>query len=409
MRILQVHTSDQGGGAELIALNLHRDFNRAGHESTLLVGKKKTTFPGVIEIPQVQRFPGEFRLKNRLKQSLGLQYVYGPGSFSVMNLAPWKPEVMVLHSLHGANGYFNLGALPAFSGSLPTFLVLHDQWLLSGHCAYTLDCNRWKTGCGKCPDLVRSPAIEKDGTRLNWLRKKWIYGRSTLTLIPTAKWLNECLDVSPLLKDKPRHVIYNSVDTEVFTPGSKAAARKALGLPLDKPLLLFLANKGASAIFKDFNTLARALHLVRAQRPDCMLVTVGGIPSKEVTESLPDDTFFMPYETDRAAIANFYRAADVFCHATKADVCPLTVLESQACGTPVIATRVGGIPEIVEDGQTGILVRAGDAEGFAAAIRSLLDFPRWQKVMGDQAVELVKRRFTPATQVGAYERVFQPA
>lgn len=84
------------------------------------------------------------------------------------NLRP-TTDILHLHNLHG--GYFDLRQLPRLSQTLPTFITLHDTWLLSGHCAYSNGCQRWQIGCGHCPDLTLYPATPRDATAQNWQRK----------------------------------------------------------------------------------------------------------------------------------------------------------------------------------------------------------------------------------------------
>jgi glycosyltransferase involved in cell wall biosynthesis len=122
---------------------------------------------------------------------------------------------------------------------------------------------------------------------------------------------------------------------------------------------------------------------------------------------LPTDTIFRSYFSDQGNIADYYRAADLFCHASKVDVCPLTVLESQACGVPVVASRAGGIPEIINDGSSGVLVDIGDVAGLAKALLSLITNPQRRSEMGQYARGLVERKFTPEIQGNAYLSLFE--
>jgi glycosyltransferase involved in cell wall biosynthesis len=385
MRILQVHTADAGGGAEQMAMMLHRAFLGRGHEATLLVGRNSGSEPGVQEISQRQRWRGEFRFKVALERLLGLQFLYAPGSHQLLEMPSHPPDVVLLHSLHSNSGYFDIGALPALSRRQPTMLYLQDQWTTTGHCAYSLGCERWRTGCGACPSLATYPALARDGTRWNWLRKRWHFGRSRLTVGAPAQWILDCASESPLLREFPQFLIPNAVDLETFHPGSQRESRSRVQLAQDRPVVLFLANQGAASPFKDFPTLAQAFHRVRTKLPECLLVTVGGEPDPATRAALPENVVFRPYSRDRKELADYYRAADLFCHATRADVCPLTVLESTACGTPVVATAIGGVPEIVLDQRTGRLVPLGDSGALAEAILAVLRDDEARRRMSDAA------------------------
>jgi len=121
---------------------------------------------------------------------------------------------------------------------------------------------------------------------------------------------------------------------------------------------------------------------------------------------------FVPYQKDREVVARYFQAADLYVHAARAEVCPLTIIEALACGTPVVATGVGGIPEQVKglelsqfslwnsglnrygiDEATGVLVPGGDAQAMAAGIDQLLSDDSLRRRLGENAVLDAAKRF----------------
>ena len=100
-------------------------------------------------------------------------------------------------------------------------------------------------------------------------------------------------------------------------------------------------------------------------------------------------------------VARWLQAADLYVHPSRADTFPNGVLEALACGTPVVASRVGGIPEQVRD-ETGVLVEPGDPAALAAAIESLLADPSRRERMSAAAAEDARARFSLDRQVDAY-------
>ena len=97
------------------------------------------------------------------------------------------PDIIHAHNLHGQ--YFGLRFLTQHSHQIPVLITLHDAWLLSGHCAHSVDCERWRTGCGKCPDMSLQPPVEQDATAHNWRRKKHIFENSRLYISTPSQWL----------------------------------------------------------------------------------------------------------------------------------------------------------------------------------------------------------------------------
>ena len=121
---------------------------------------------------------------------------------------------------------------------------------------------------------------------------------------------------------------------------------------------------------------------------------------------------FVPYQKDAAVVARYYQAADIYIHSARADTFPNTVLEALACGTPVVATAVGGIPEQVKSLQlldhrssveqateydpheaTGMLVAPGNPEVMALSIERILGNDRLRRRLGENAAKDAEARF----------------
>lgn len=116
---------------------------------------------------------------------------------------------------------------------------------------------------------------------------------------------------------------------------------------------------------------------------------------------------FVPYQRDPESVASYYQAADVYVHAARADTFPNTVLEALACGTPVVATSVGGIPEQVEEGVTGFLTPPGDAGAMATRTEQLLSDDALHQRFAAAAGESARRRFDLDRQANDYLEWYQ--
>ena len=404
MRILSLSTFDQAGGAEKVALDLHREYLNAGCDARLVVKWRRTNQHQVFEMPRILSgsvwgrwlsrlakinrrqpyFRGQIRLNDwlatlahplRLWQAFrGDDNYHNPLGNGLLDWEDgWQPDVVHCHNLHG--GYFDLASFPGLSAKVPVLLTLHDTWWLAGHCGYFVDCDRWRQGCGQCPDLKRYPAIKHDATARNHAKKRdWLRQCANVHLITPSRWLLGLVQEAKL-NSATRRVIPNGVDLSVFNAadGRKMAARRRLALPEDKFILLGSANLIANKNpYKDNRTVAAVCqNLIQADASRFHGVLLGG----GVATGTRGGVTYGGYVRETKVMADFYRAADVFIHAAQADNFPCTVLEAQACGTPVIATDVGGVAEQIIPGQTGFLVERGNAAGMTAKV---LEFSRTQ-------------------------------
>lgn len=396
MKILQINTADSGGGAEGSAYKLFEMYRRLGHQSVLAVGTKYRDDEDIVEIPRVpsggllrnvafyasgiarkldrRSFPGGrkiARILARLSSSVrcrqycdGLEETDFPGCHKLLEALPFAPDIVHIHNMHG--WYFDIGMLPVLSARFPTILNLRDTWALTGHCAYFMDCEKWRSGCGNCPRLDVYPALRKDGTSQNWQNKADVYAASRLYVCAPSQWLLDCAKAS-MLKAAEYKVIPNGIDTTVFTPGDRVLARQRLDLPLEVPIVMF-ASAAAKTVFKDQDTLCLAVEKISLGRPEVHFLCVGSEPGVKVP-----NMHNLAYISSPAKMADCYRAADVFLHTAKAEAFGKTVTEAMACGTPAVASGVGGLLEQIVPGETGFL--AFSQEEHASQVLRYLELP----------------------------------
>jgi len=417
MRILHVNSSDLGGGAERIAAQLCIDARAAGHEARLVVGRKLgddaevTAMADALAGGAWRRLwlgKGTGRLVRGiadplrvLDRALGREDFRFPATRTLGEGVDSPPDILHLHNLHG--GYFDLRELPRLCRRQPTFITMHDPWLLTGHCAHPFECGRWEHGCGECPDLEVYPAIRRDATAGNWSRKAAIYRDSRLNVATPSQWLMDRVQRSMLRPGiAEARVIPNGIDLEVFHPVDRNRARAESGFERDDLVVLFAAKALQRNRYRDHHTLRAAIERVAARWPGRPLTFVALGQRSAADETVQARIRFVPFQSDPQAVARHYRAADLFVHATRADTYPNVVLEAGACGTPVVASRVGGIPEQIVQGRTGELVPVSDDESLAAAITELLGDASRRRSLGERAVDEARRRFDAKKMVSEY-------
>jgi glycosyltransferase involved in cell wall biosynthesis len=433
LTILQVTSAVEGGGGEQVSLQLHRAFRRLGHRSILFAGRvsaqddedifalpnrwetsrrARAAFAAYRRILALTGGRGESRLLPLFETVMFPRFTWDlwrghedftqPGSRRLLSLIPQKPDVVLLHNLHARwnrrEGFFDLTYLEPLSKTLPAILLPHDPWLLTGHCAHPLGCERWRIGCGQCPDLTIYPAIRRDATAANFRRKRAIYARSKLHVVALSQWLLSMFAESGIAFSGLRR-IYNGVDTALFRPGTSAAARESLGLPADRKIILVSGNALRTNPWKGFPWLLDAAERLarEGQATPVDFLCVG-----DTGDTLDFGTVrvvFVGRTKDAARMSQYYRAADVYFHPSRADTAPLTVLEAMSTGLPVVATSVGGIPEQVQDGRSGFLALPGDTQSMADRIGALLADPALAREMGERGRLRVLEYFNFSRQV----------
>jgi glycosyltransferase involved in cell wall biosynthesis len=436
-RILQVNLLDGKGGAAQVALNLHRAYRERGLISRVAVSRKFSDDKDVFEISHQKYMPAHRRLLFRLGRKLeavsshgpriglgrlggsliflaelparfdvsrGREDFYAPGTMHLLEQYREPVDILHLHNLHkdwklDRRCYFDLRALPHLCDKVPVVLTLHDAWLLSGHCAHPMDCERWISGCGNCPNLKSYPALQKDDTAYNWKRKQVVLKQTRLYVTTPSHWLMKMVENSILSAGLiDARVIPNGVDLQIFHPGP--GDRAALGLPAEANILLFSADGIRANKFKDYETLRSAIACVAERVPNIIFIALGEAGATERIGKA--EVRYIPYQKNPKLVAQYYRSADIYVHASRADTFPNSVIEALTCGTPVIATNVGGIPEQVKNGETGFLTSVGDPLEMAERIHRLLKDIPVRSRMAKAAAEDARRRFNLTQQVDRY-------
>jgi glycosyltransferase involved in cell wall biosynthesis len=401
-KIVSVNTSDLGSGAERIAFCVFKSLQQQGHESWLVVGEKKWGDPCVTTLfdsdcVNYAEHTLDWGTLNATKShdlARGIEDWNFPYTRLLPEVTGSRPDCFFLHNLHG--GYFDLRALPALSREFPVFLFLHDCWTFAGHCAYPVNCTKWQTGCGGCPNLALPPAVAADVTDVNWRSKRDIFAQSRLYVTAPTQWLldrarNSIL--APGIADS--RLIPSPVDTRCFRPAPKAEVRAQLDLPQHAHILVFAAFQSRSNPYKDCSTIESAVKQLAELMPneEILCVALGQEAEEERYRKLR--IRFLPFQP-QSVVIRYLQAADVYLHAAHEENFGLVTAEAQACGTPVVATAVGGLTEVVAHRERGLLVPHGDATAMAHAARELLTNRDLHTKLSTQAATDARTRWDQA-------------
>lgn len=391
MNILQIHSSDQhGGGGGTIAMErLHLGLKERGVQSRILAGRKTTRSNDSRPVPRnfvTNKLEG---LLGRVTRELGLNDVNYLSSFRIRSTEFYQQADLV--HVHGTHGFFNYLALPGLSREKPVLFTLHDMWPMTGHCAQSLGCERWATGCGACPHLNAHPAVKRDNTALEWKLKQRVYRRSQLGFITVSGWLTKMAEQG-LLAPYPVHYIPNGINTSIYEPMDAHKCREALGISDARYVIIFVAlalgdkNKGGYIVTQALNGLPESM-----RREACLIVFGDGGKqlSDQLSEQLRIRVLDLGYVRHDRLKAIAYAAADVCLFPTRAEAFGLVVAESMSCATPVLSSNVSAIPELIEDRVTGRLAESGNAEQFTGLLEEMLEDTASRERMAQASRELI--------------------
>jgi glycosyltransferase involved in cell wall biosynthesis len=402
-KAIVINTAEFGGGAEFVARSVWQGLTDRGWDAWMLLGSKVSSHPKVMtfyESPYIDYRPYSSlpiqvlrSCQKTIAQSLGHDDFHFPFSRRVLELTGSRPDIVFCVNLHG--GYFDLREIKVLSSQVPVFAHVADHWWFTGHCAYPKGCERWKTGCGQCPQLKSARRAIPDGTARNWKVKQAIYSQSRLHLTTPTQWMADRIQQSILRPTvQEMRVIPCGVNLATFRPGDQQAARHRWGWPLDEKIILFIAHGGKSNPYKDYATLRQAFELLTQSDGAARwrLVVVGREFPEEWVHG--HRVQHLPYVEPAEDRASLLQACDLVTHAVVEEVFGIVLAEALACGRPVVATRAAGIPEVVEDGQQGLLVPPADPRAFASAILQLMGDPLRRQSMSISARERAERYFS---------------
>jgi glycosyltransferase involved in cell wall biosynthesis len=403
VRILHVSTHDIKGGAARASYRLHQGLQRLGHESTMLVGNRSSIDPAVTAFVSATDLVTRLRRRirrNRIDQDFAVHRVSRPTdrepfhddrSVHTTDLLEHVPpyDVITLQWVAGFVDYQAFFSARQLDG-IPVVWQLHDMNILTGGCHYDEGCGRYRTQCGACPQLGSTDP--EDLSRQIWKRKQAVFGAleaKQLHLVAPSHWMLELVNESPLLSRFPATLIPYGVDVEEFVPRDRRFAREVLGIPQRAQVVMFVSDnltnrrKGGFFLSSALSGLPEAHNL--------FLISVGrGNPPD--TGAIP--CLHMGYVTDNRWLSIIYSAADLFVIPSLQDNLPNTVLESMACGTPVVGFDVGGIPDMVRPGRTGYLVPVEDSVALHHAMTQLLNAPRVLRQMGDECRKVAMEEYS---------------
>ena len=427
MRVLHVSASDIGGGAARAAYRVHRSLveygGEHGIESRFRAIQKLTSDDTVLGGPPV----GRSRIWGLLHPRLSSHARRGFKTDNpVLHSIAWpntglgkelqylrRTDLIHLHWL----GDTTLSIEEVGQIHHPIVWRLPDQWAFLGAEHYTNPPAAGETASsderfiyGYTEDSRPAHESGPDLNRRTWLRKQRAW-RRPINIVCTTTWLADCARRSALMKGWPISVIPNPLDLTAYAPLDQAIGRELHRLPQGRQLILFGALGGTTDFRKGADLLFDALKIFRQQVAEADLenieLVVFGSHEPIDPPQLGFPVHWLGSLSDDVTLRLAYAAADVMVVPSRQEAFGQTASEAQACGTPVVAFRTGGLVDIVEDHVTGALADPFDPTSLAESIRWVLEDSHRRRQLAASARQRAETLFNAQRIAGLYAKVYE--
>lgn len=288
-----------------------------------------------------------------------------------------EADIMHYHLLH--NGVMSLVDLPIMTKEKPSVLTIHDPWFVTGHCIHPLECDKWRTGCKMCPDLLRPFAMKEDRAHLMWRIKQQVMLESDVDLIVASKWMEDIAKNSPITQTKRLHRIPFGIDCSLFAPHEDVRMSKTKnGINPDSFVVMFRQDPSH---FKGMQYIIEALKLI-PQSKKITLLTVGAVGLLEELRDRCEQIVEHPWITDPEKMAELYNCCDVFLMPSTGETFGLMAIEAMASSKPIIVFEGTALPDVVHAPNIGIAVPLKDSKSLAKSIKRLMNHPEEARKRG---------------------------
>ncbi len=358
MKILQISTSSTGG-AGIAAKHLFGLLSSSGIQSKLITRDSLTKSRGTIF--NLNSLAGKFITAyqtSMLREGYDLLTPISMGQRLMQEIASFEPDLIHIHNWYNL---MSLDQIALVAQKYPLVFTLHDERLLTGGCHITLGCDQFKNSCKSCPAIVHGQRLISQSYNKSL---KVFGGIQRVGVIAPSHWLMKRAKLSPVLNEVNEFEVISNVMTHYV---SDSLCRNS-DTPDGVIRVVFVAADLSTKV-KNLTSAVEALNLycrMTKSKSRISLTVVGRNFSKEIM----NDCFFeVNHESylDEPSLMKLFRESDVLLISSQSENSPNVISEAQLNGLIVVASAVGGIPELVQDGKTGFLADSTPA-GIADAL-----------------------------------------
>jgi len=391
MKVVHLIGGDEKGGAARGALWLHEALLNNGVKSSVILQYGEVNDPNIqvvdnsfikLKLQKFRRIRDQipFRIYPKRKH-----YIFSPGIFGLdftKHYLIQNADIVHLHWI--ANTFFDIRTLSRFDK--PIVWTLRDMWPFTGGCHNSMDCNNYKFGCGKCPQLGSNN--QNDLSRWLVKRKQKSYQNSFIP-VAISKWMRASAESSLLMRNYDIRLIYNGLNTSVFKTADNKIVRDNLNLPADKKIIL-IEGQATKYIWKGYNELKNCLERLKSE--DYLFLFFGEIDNLFIKQ-IDTDCISLGKITNDKKLAEIYSASDVYLTPALQEPFGKTIIEAMACGTPVVCFDANGPKDIVDHKKTGYKAIPYDPVDLSEGVKWLISDEMRRKELGNNARLKVEEEF----------------
>lgn len=400
MNILQVSSMDLIG-QRFNGQYISKHFNELGYNSKQLVWTKEGEDHNTHEMLQIRGLRTFEKVLAKVEERLSIRGVLHPSSWLLSREKAFLESSVVHYHLLQWPNYFSTLALPYLTHKKPSVWTMHDFSPFTGHCVYPFDCERWQTGCGKCPYLSTSFKMRKDRTALMWRIKKAAYSRSKFSIVAASVFMKEKIEKSPLLNRFPIYHVPFGIDLNQFKPGDQSYSKKLLGIGEDEVVISFRSAPGE---FKGFEYIKQALSQISPSKKVCLLTF--NIPGHVDEYRHKFRVLDLGWVNDEALTKHAYIATDFFLMPSTQEAFGMMAMEAMAFGKPVVVFKGTSLPEVVGGEDIGFVLEK-DAGALARLIDELINNAELRQLRGHRSREFAEKNYDLNTHLQRLLKVYE--
>lgn len=383
MKILLMDVNCKYSSTGKIVYDLYTQLNTNGHTAAIAYGRGE-----LAQEKDIYRFAPKWEV---YLHALLTRLTGYTGCFSRIAtkrlfkyIDQFKPDVVHLNDMHG---YF-VNIIPLIEylkeKNIRTVWTFHCEFMYTGKCGHSYECEKWKEECEDCPHLKDYPqSLFFDHTKKMFLKKRKSFEAfDNLVIVSPSKWLERRIQQS-FLREKKIATIYNGIDTGIFHRRDATELRAKLGLKNEKVVLAV-----APDLFSDRKGGKHVLQVAHKMKKENIKFVMVGV--SDLNQKFEDNVMVTGLIKDQNLLAEYYSLADLFLICSVKETFSMTVAEALCCGTPVVGFK-SGAPETIAIKHCSRFVEYGDMEALQDKVREMLGYGFDRDVIAREAQVLYSR------------------